>query len=344
MTPSFRILLFISESDIRNTILHYLSSKPYEIEEAQSEKSVLNKFNYKPYNLIICEDNLKDTTGFQVFRKLEGAMAKSNSAFFLVLKHYSKEEVQFGMEMGIANFVFTPIDKTSLNNKVDKIYRRTLAFNYYETPRFHEEFHRSPIPMFFSEDSRITKTNEAFIHLFKTENTHTVAVYFHDLFDLNGHQQNLMKLRKLENGLIDHCWLKGVSYKQDPFVKYNLYKSSVDSNNQNRMLTILIDKCVTSENGKYNDNCPVYGTCLKRQASTQKLNDSEIHLTPRETEILHLSESGVPLKQIAAHCGISQRTVEKHRSNIMQKTETHSMMEAILMLRKNHLISSNPQE
>lgn len=341
MAPSFRILLFISENDIRNRIIQCLSSKHYEIEQVLSEEQAVSKFLENPYNLVICEDNLQNTTGFRIFKKLENTIAKSNSAFFMVLRNYSREEVQFGLELGIDNFIFMPIDEMSLRNKVDKIYRKTLAFNYYETPRFHEEFKSSPIPMFFSEDSKIVKSNEAFTRLFLADHAEADSVHFHDLFDLNGHQLNHLKLRKLENGLIDHCWLDGVICKHEPSLKYNLYKSVVGRHNANRVLAILVDKCALVENGENNGVCPVYGTCLKVQAATQKLTDSEIRLTTRETEILHLSARGIPLKQIAAQCKISQRTVEKHRSNIMNKTNTHSMMEAVLKIQKHKIASSS---
>jgi DNA-binding CsgD family transcriptional regulator len=43
-------------------------------------------------------------------------------------------------------------------------------------------------------------------------------------------------------------------------------------------------------------------------------------LTPREREIMELVLAGHPSKNIAADLCISQRTVEKHRASIMQKT------------------------
>lgn len=48
-----------------------------------------------------------------------------------------------------------------------------------------------------------------------------------------------------------------------------------------------------------------------------------IHLTPREAEVLQLIAEGEANKQIAGELGISIKTVEKHRSQLMQKLGIH---------------------
>lgn len=50
-------------------------------------------------------------------------------------------------------------------------------------------------------------------------------------------------------------------------------------------------------------------------------------LTPREREVMMLALAGYPNKAIANRLGISHRTVEIHRSRILQKTGTTSMLE-----------------
>jgi DNA-binding NarL/FixJ family response regulator len=48
-----------------------------------------------------------------------------------------------------------------------------------------------------------------------------------------------------------------------------------------------------------------------------------IHLTPREMEVLQLIAEGLANKQIAGELEISIKTVEKHRSHLMQKLDIH---------------------
>ncbi|MDB6020217.1 MAG: LuxR family transcriptional regulator [Pedosphaera sp.] len=49
------------------------------------------------------------------------------------------------------------------------------------------------------------------------------------------------------------------------------------------------------------------------------------HLTPREAEALQLIAEGMTNKQIAAELGISAKTVEKHRQQVMNKLRIHDV-------------------
>ena len=62
-------------------------------------------------------------------------------------------------------------------------------------------------------------------------------------------------------------------------------------------------------------------------------------LTKRENEILQLSCMGLPIKQISSKLKISDRTVEKHRSNLIEKTGSRNLIEVIAYAYKNALAS-----
>src|SRR5688572_11872964 len=50
-----------------------------------------------------------------------------------------------------------------------------------------------------------------------------------------------------------------------------------------------------------------------------------VALTPREAEVLQLIAEGLPNKQIAPELGISVKTVEKHRQQVMYKLNIHDI-------------------
>lgn len=64
---------------------------------------------------------------------------------------------------------------------------------------------------------------------------------------------------------------------------------------------------------------------VKDSASQENAAQLIAMLTPRQREIMELVLAGNPSKNIAADLGISQRTVEKHRSEIMRKTGSKSL-------------------
>jgi len=62
-----------------------------------------------------------------------------------------------------------------------------------------------------------------------------------------------------------------------------------------------------------------------RQAAQQQLNA----LTPRERDVLDGLVKGYPNKTIGFDLGISPRTVEIHRANLMQKIGVHSLSDLL---------------
>jgi PAS domain S-box-containing protein len=58
----------------------------------------------------------------------------------------------------------------------------------------------------------------------------------------------------------------------------------------------------------------------------------------REQEVLNLSCKGLPIKIIADQLCISDRTVEKHRASLMEKTGAKNIVEVIIYALKNDMV------
>jgi DNA-binding NarL/FixJ family response regulator len=63
-------------------------------------------------------------------------------------------------------------------------------------------------------------------------------------------------------------------------------------------------------------------------------------LTGREREIVQLLAEGKNAKAVASVLGISEKTVETHRANIMRKLEIHSVTELVLYAVRNQIIEA----
>ncbi len=78
----------------------------------------------------------------------------------------------------------------------------------------------------------------------------------------------------------------------------------------------------------------------ERQASSNAGSLEPIHLlTGREREILHLVVEGRSSGEIGARLGISQRTVEVHRANMMRKLNLHSQADLIRCAIRSGLVA-----
>jgi len=76
-----------------------------------------------------------------------------------------------------------------------------------------------------------------------------------------------------------------------------------------------------------------------RQIQQQGVEDSYELLTARERELLQLIVELKSTKDIANLLGISPRTIDTHRGNLMQKLNVHSIPELILYAVRKGVIS-----
>jgi len=75
-----------------------------------------------------------------------------------------------------------------------------------------------------------------------------------------------------------------------------------------------------------------FARIAKAGSAIERAKEAEIRLaalTPRERDVLYGLAKGHPNKTIAFDLGISARTVELHRANLMAKLEVHSLSDAL---------------
>jgi two-component system response regulator DegU len=79
-------------------------------------------------------------------------------------------------------------------------------------------------------------------------------------------------------------------------------------------------------------------TKLKEDVALPPLHKPKVKLTRREKAILTLAMKGMKSKEIGESLGISIRTVDKHRANIMQKCKVHNIVSLIQYVNKHKIL------
>lgn len=80
-----------------------------------------------------------------------------------------------------------------------------------------------------------------------------------------------------------------------------------------------------------------YITSLKKKK--QQLAQPKINLTKRELEVIKLIMKGYTSNQIAEELFISNRTVDTHRANLMQKLDVKNSIELINKVTQENLLN-----
>jgi DNA-binding NarL/FixJ family response regulator len=82
----------------------------------------------------------------------------------------------------------------------------------------------------------------------------------------------------------------------------------------------------------------------KKAATTttteERKEDARSRLTPRQREIVQLLAEGKSSKEVAVALGLSVKTAETHRANIMRRLDCHSISELVRYAVRNNIIEA----
>ncbi len=80
---------------------------------------------------------------------------------------------------------------------------------------------------------------------------------------------------------------------------------------------------------------------LRQPRTNREYNDSLRIMTPRETDVLQMVGEGYSSKEIAQAFGLSVRTIDGHRSNIMRKLKIRGATDMTRLAVKLELVSQD---
>ena len=78
---------------------------------------------------------------------------------------------------------------------------------------------------------------------------------------------------------------------------------------------------------------------LEEQNETRRASDRTT-LTPREREVMKLLAEGNTVRQAAGHLGVSIKTVEAHKFNLMRKLDIHNKAQLVTVAIRKRIVSA----
>jgi len=324
------LLVLTSEDEIRlfRAILETVNCEVTVIRNG--EMAIQRTAEYQP-DLIICENEMEDINGFQVFNQLKKYLVKKGIPFFLYMDHFNKDDILIGLEMGMDNFVIAPVESSTLLNKIENHFQKINESRLFDKNKFDIYFESTPVAKFTVRNNRLEKTNKAFRDLFNLSDNGASSPLVTEIFDFS--DNNELYYRKCMNGLMQHCYLKNVRSIQPNENLFDINFCNCENSDRGAIMADVVPANMFKRKVDYhNQSTGNSGT----SGANGNVQIEPVSFTIREQEILKLSAQGLPIKQIAAILNVSNRTVEKHRANIMKKTGSNNIIEAIVVARANN--------
>ncbi|WP_297098658.1 LuxR C-terminal-related transcriptional regulator [uncultured Draconibacterium sp.] len=315
------ILLNMPDDDLFRQFCSILKTHKYRVTRAVTIQAAVQKIiEYSP-DLIICSHNFLDYDAYQTYNLLRRTTLNCVTPYVVVVDNYDSDEIMMGLELGVDNFIFTPLNEKRIVTKLKLLFEKIDKLKAFERSTFEKLFVTSPIGMLVCETDRIERANPAFYQTMGFDKNLSLPG-LKEIFDFSEFPEQQKQFCRCLKGLTNDCTVSDVQLKGGNEYRTNLYISNISNFVVNRLLIqveVRLDQTANSFSG--NDQ--------KVLSETKQEQPADFELTSREYDILKISGKGTPIKLIAAELGISQRTVEKHRSNIMRKTDSMNIIEAI---------------
>ena len=276
---------------------------------------------------------------------LNNDFLKNEIPFILLTNQFNKQDFLVGMELGIDRFLFPPFEAIKISNILLKQLQKSRRRKDETSNQFQSLFEVSPFGIFEARNNKIIKANKLFYKLiYKTEKIKT-PVLISGVFDFHNEKTNELKFLRCLNGIRRYAHFREIPSHFDAEEKLEIYLSLVETGmSAAKIIGLVIPAGTGWEKNqqliktKSGENSPLPDTKLHPVTLVTKENG---FFTNREKQVLQLSAKGAPIKQIASQLGISVRTVEKHRSNIIHKTKAGNITEAVFYANQKNLLEIN---
>lgn len=323
------LLIMSSDEGSPVNIEEFLKEKGFEVFRASNANEGISKVQECHPDLIICQNNLEEKNGLQVYNSLSAYLLKRCTPFLLYMPEYIKEDVLVAIEIGIDSFIISPFDEDTLLKKVTHHLIKVRNSKIIETEQFKTLFETTPVAKFIAENSQIIMANKALRKLTGLSFNGNHLPSIDGLFNFSENENHALDYTKCMNGLKNFCLLNSVPLQSKKHSRFDIHLVYTDYFGKG----LFMAEVVPAKGEENTNNSEVENADANNQHSGNGNTDG-ISLSPREEEVLEWSVQGLPIKQIATILKISDRTVEKHRANIMAKTEATSMVEAIYTIRR----------
>lgn len=272
-------------------------------------------------------DNIDES--LQFYEKHQNSLINASVSFFILAEEFEREDLLIALELGIDNVIFWPLKTESLVRKIEHAHKKRKSVNIFKTRDFSTFFRLTHTPMAIVKGGGLIKLNNALKNIFPTLTSFEESNRIEDIFNIEISKANLLEYKRFKNGLSNSCYLPSIPIKSVKDYQFNLFFFRPSQNfSMDYLLEIYPSKKRISSDG--NGIEPRLNSYAKLEI---------INLTKREKEIFELSALGLPIKIIAEKLGLSNRTIERHRANIMHKAGAKNIIEAIAYFREKYILN-----
>ena len=353
-----KILVIDGDKDFWETIKDPLAFHNYNACYASDGASGIQKaLEFNP-DLILCDINTDPIDGCQVYKLLWDSFLLKGVPFVFLKQNATFEDVRQGLNFGADDFLTKPINIHDLITSIEVRLKKFKTSNYQDSHEFNTLFQLSPIGIIIFSEHAVIRANSSIKGILKIDNQRFINIRIDDLFENSSLlrikswiQQSVngdsiifndcitikdILAKELEMNLVLYDFSNSPDFNQ--FIGFFTPLIPVNSYLINDQLANQVCNLLKREKIAIPDDLEEKITYLIKQRTLSYNNQNNSFFSKRENQVLCLSMEGMPIKTIADKLSISSRTVEKHRTKLMEKSGSNNIVAVIVFAIKNGLI------
>ncbi|HEY5589861.1 MAG TPA: response regulator [Paludibacter sp.] len=350
--------ILVIEDDLRlaKTIRNVLTLQNYDVCCADNGAAGIQKaFEFNP-DLILCDIKMDPVDGYQVYNVLKESSLIDHTPFIFITGNSDLQDIRFGLDLGADDYFIKPFDNEKLIRTIEKRLEKYKKLKDSGKNEFKALYNLTPNGLFLFDGYAVFDANPALIQMLGMPKASLATSSIEDIIDPVSYLKIKDRMNRCTTGLLNSfCETVTLVPVNDEKVEVVLHVSAYEKYSGYSLLIGL----VIQDNKKTRENevviSDVFNVLKKENIKvTESLGEKLINIfkqqhvklgpqkndffTKRENQVLCLSIEGLPIKTIADHLSISDRTVENHRAKLMQKTNSNNIIEVIAFALRNNMI------
>lgn len=329
------ILLIEDDEMLRDSTSIFLTEEGFNCIVAKNGLEGVEKALDLLPDLILCDIAMPKMNGYEVYKILNENSATNLIPFIFISAKTEKEDIRVGMQLGVDDYITKPFDLDELLKAVQLRISKREKLIHSSQNSYKVLVESSLVGVFIFQNNVITFTNSKLQKILNlSQNINQNWNLFKSIHpDDKGNVEE--KVRRCIKGIqssfsinfrlyteskdvitVD-CWGSLATINGQPALIGNIVNTS-EYFNSTELSTSKVNLSSPSENNVRNEPIP-----------------NPDNLSSREIEVLNLICLGLTNQEIAERLFVSPRTVDTHRSNLLNKTNSSNTAGLVVYAIKN---------
>ncbi len=334
ITDKKQLLLITSRSELQRGIKEGLSMH-FEVHTASSLHTGFNcALNLLPDIILIDYASYRSGRNFKNISNFKSTHFLNKAWLIVYADESLKMEVESRFRKVVDEFIYSPSVQALCGKIIKLVFANNSLSNFWKDS-FMGLFNLMAKPVVLLQQDEIVAMNDSFKQHFRIEKIQGLKLT--DLVQCENKAKVKNALRNFGRGKHMKASTKtALLLRSNKIRDAKISFSKLNKNYGNHFIMIIDfngDEVIV--NPKLGTSSELVEACFKENS-----NIPEFSFTKREKEIIQLLIKGYKTKDISSTLFISPKTIEKHRSNIIKRTNSETILESIIYAINHNLIDS----